>query len=697
MLTDSDDKTKLIPPAPVPTTESGPAMVRLWYCQRCTTLILPPGERGKMAEDGQHYCTTCAPFEVQMPPSTAVFDSIGPNRTFTDMVPETAGAAASRFNSRSQNSAATGKKSSRLWIGVGLAATAALLFVGIKLMRPSAPPAKPGVTVKSTSEQPSVVKTIVIDGSQDSVTADKAQVVETPKQGGLFATMQQGTAVPANGSPTAIPSPATTDRKAVGANGIDAANRKPGESQETLRTTTNIGAPTVPVAAAPAIPIETFEAQLVAFDPLLKEDKFADADRLLRVVSLKFAKAEWWPEQKQRVTQLQMTLTTRKDEFIASSREAVEKTVTITTPAELDSLAKIWEAKSRIPGTTKQKADEVLKAICEARKRIAEDADSTIKKIEEDLDLLAKRTPASMPKAKAIELVNDIQSRMAGNAHLKEKLGEKVFNAYYDVNISQSQERTVFGVTPQTRGVGKQELLYDFSSREQADAWKFEADAPQSDAYGLAYEESRRMLQFKVSGEHKSETNPKKPLLFPPLAKLPFCFEGKSAWTLEVMAGVLRTNQKDRKDINPEFGILISDGKSFVKASVRSDGKNKMKFFGRGFGEDKEVAFQKNPEEQVPLKMIYSDNRFTLYSGSSSKQVDLRAPLGFEPKYIAVTVETYEKEANTVVAFSSMKFAGTLSPDKVREHYEKRRSEAFTHFKAQGYTFAKPTGTAPKK
>src|SRR5947209_6298908 len=117
-----------------PGLENAQSTSLLWYCSRCTKLILPPGAAGVVVDDGGRFCEACAPFEIQASTVIARMPASKPSTPPTRSVSVRAGA----FAASAAPQTATGSKT--IWL-VGSAAAIGLALLGIFHFT-SHPPAK---------------------------------------------------------------------------------------------------------------------------------------------------------------------------------------------------------------------------------------------------------------------------------------------------------------------------------------------------------------------------------------------------------------------------------------------------------------------------------------------------------------------------------------------------------------------------
>ena len=690
-------------PASVQPHASTYSAVGLWYCQRCTTLILPPGAVGIKSEEGQRYCASCAPFEVKDAPATSLI-TVVPGR-FSDYVPERVGAAASsRFNTNSSTIKGGGSKpapaTQTRWIVGGF--VAACLIGGFVLMRPGSSPAKTNTVAQLPAQEPIVKKTVVIGGSDAAVVTEKnttptaakvslfderaARMEALAHAGGILSPGPQTNANPNsnNGVPPTDVNPVSAP---IASNSV-----QPPQAAQPVAKEQQLG-------AAPSA--EAIDNQLNAIAGLLRSEKYSDAEAVLAKLSKDRANADKESPQQKRVIEVRDTLAAQKQAFEQRGRDAIALAQGAKTADRLADLDAAWKRKMDAGGSTAQTAKQVLDAVCDARKRIKAELDARSDAFEKSLNLYAKRPPAKTGKADAdtaagLKFVADARTQLLDDRELFARYADRLGELYLDLTANRSSDRAVFGVEPVSRGSAISILAYDFSTPEQSKAWKFEGGGAGAEKNSMIVDERQKSLVIKVSGEHPFDPDKGRRA---PIATLPFLFDNAS-WSFE--ADSVETQTTAKKNVRPFFGIQVSDG-----------GKNVIQVFARelkktewGFGiraadgkEPHNTTLGKLDEPLViHFKMTCENGKIELSAGPRDKQpIKVSVPLKFEPTSAGLFVETHDADENVSVNFFNVSTRGVLNTSKVGEIFKRQRAEEIKTFKAHLLKPAVPASVPPKK
>ncbi len=686
---ETETKIDFNPRIPSLPRASAAPMLRLWYCQRCTHLLLPPGMTGTIAEDGQRYCATCAPFEVSDAPATSLFNVAPSKHVFTDMIPETAGAAAkSRFNTSSagkDRDSRAAEASRKLWMVVGVAAV--VVLGGVTVVHKFSSLKKSNSTLQASKTDESIVaRKIVIAGTDSTTNAlskDKTGAPAKPlvdekaerlaalnRAGGLFAPSSQSNSNSnGNTAPPVASDGGDTQRVSV-SNPPNVLSASLSEKQQT---------------GASSLRIEDFESQFRSASGFIESEKFSDADSLIVKISSDFSKAEWFAQQQKRVVEFRDKLEVQKQAFKQRVDEAVAAAKNAKNKDQLEALDRNWLSKRALGESTVQMAQPVFDAITVARSTLNAEFAARCKQIEVNFEKLAKRSQVKLNKTEseyALKFVDDTRALLRDDCELRDKYADKLAELNYDVSQTVSPERTVLGVEPVGRGSATTILAYDFSNRDQQKPWKFESDGQSPDKNLMSFDERGKFLVIKLNGSHPHDPGKGKRA---PAAVMPFYFEN-THWSFEADSAVLPVSGKEKRNSRPIYGIQISDGTDIIQVFAQECKRTEWGFGVRGVNEKtphNNALAKLDDTGPMHFRIASEGGKIELSAWGRDKPIHISAPPKFEPKFVGLFVETHENEENVAVSFTNVTLKGGLSTSRVNELYNQHRAESVKAFKAQ--------------
>ncbi len=650
-----------------PSEPSAAAAAELWYCSHCTNLILPPGEPGIVGDDGERFCQSCSPYEVKSPP-TVMANATPPIRSGRQRLKSDSGTNLKR---------GPAPHSRLIWI-VGsaaafmVAATSAIL-ISSRATKMPAP--------QSATADPYVMKTIVLGASDNSKpttsaleATKKTEAAEKPAHaeiqtqgGGLFASMQPGVIGAADATPR------SPDNKAKG-----------GE---------------VKAVASPELKIGDFDSRLKALDGLLDAERYSEANALLSGLAKDFDKAPWWKERAESYANASATYKERCDTFEQESRDALSQAKSVEQIDMLDKLEKEWKSRLALGEATAKPAQRILDAVIAGRERIAKASfEKRSGLVAEQFEKYEKRVKTKLPRTEldeALKALQELKAQMLDNAELGQRFCDRWAALQFDLNLSQSAERSAFHVDPS--GSDPAEVFYDFKDADQFKAWKFEGDG--SNSGGAEFDAAAKTVLLKANGEH--HLDPKGGKRAPSLT-LPFYFTPAN-WTFEADTALLKVHARDKRDQLPCYGILVSDGgANAIRLSIKESKKNELRLTARWAGDEKETVahLPGKEEDKLHLRIACTGGRVYLSayanSNGNAKALDVgRTAMGFEPKVFALYVETHDKDENATVEFDNVKLTGGIDKAKINAAMDARRSAEINAVKAEFCRTPKPAPAAP--
>ncbi len=571
---------------------------------------------------------------------------------------------------------ATSSNGKLVWI-IGGSAAAMLAFAFVFSHSQSSSKA---VVARSTTAEPITLK-ITVSGSVTAISLDKSGGEKRASDG--------------------TPKPADTDEKSLRAE----AQGKAGGLFASLQAGANNQSANAPAAqnqaANPSAKAEVelndakaftaaaqsmgdFEARFKALQPLIDAEKYSDAENLLNGLSKDFSPEPWWTKHADRVTKAQATVRGKNDELEQRARAAVAQAQGSAKKEQLDGFENDWKGKLASGGSAAKAAQQVLDAVRASRDRLAKgDNDGRAKILADTFEKLEKRTQPKLSKADleyALKALNDLKTQLVSDPALAEKFSDRWAALSFDLNLSRGAEQALFHVEPS--GNGPSDVNYDFKNADQVAAWSFEGDGANSGS--IDYDDAAKLLVLKAVGEHQLDPRSGKRV---PMATLPFYFNPGAAWAFEAEAGVLKVHAHEKKDQLPSFGILVSDGgTNVIRLSVKECRKNELCVSGRGACDEKETTghLPGKQEDKIRFRMVCSSGRISFTATSSAKPIELgRMPIGFEPKFVGLYIETHDKEENASIAFDNVKISGMMDKAKIGAVINARRSEAVNAVKAE--------------
>ncbi|HLX62716.1 MAG TPA: hypothetical protein VKX17_15675 [Planctomycetota bacterium] len=654
----SEDKS------PNPASDPAPASGEFWYCSHCSKMILPPGTCGMVAGDGEHYCSHCAPFEITPSCATPIDSPFGHKLVWR-----------SRPKAPPPPPVLT-NTSRKFWIGGAagiltgaLVAAFCFNFTGAKKpdeARPAAEPRTESRAVVEKKVEPAAKAQLIAVAARESESEEHRARIEPPKAGSIAA-LRSGEGELAKNTYDAAKTKSAETRPRQ--NAVELAPLQEGDGKPPLQTAA--GKPPLQEAAANPRAAE-FEMEFAAAAELVAREKFSDAQAQLDAIAKENANAAWWPEIRDRLVQARMDLRTKFEALDTDASAAAQHAKAASSAAALNEIEGAWKPRLACGEMTAQPAKRVLDAVRLARERLGKnETEKHCAAFAGSLENLERRTKSPLPKHEldaALSSLQELKTKLVADPKCAELYAERWAKVNFDLGCESNVERTILKVQP--AGGAQTELLYDFKNSDQATAWKFERGGGSGDA---RVEFDAKALVLQVSGEQHADARAGKSA---PSAQIPFYMAGE-AWTLEADTHILNAKARDKKDLDPCYGILVTDGgKNSVHFSARETRKGELALSARLSDEHEAAAkLSGKQEDRVHLRIVCNANMAAFSAGINGKTDTVgRARLNFEPKFIGLYVETFDKDEDARVAFENVKLTGTLDKDKIKAAVGSRRN-----------------------
>ncbi|MCY3021667.1 MAG: hypothetical protein NTW87_21855 [Planctomycetota bacterium] len=348
------------------------------------------------------------------------------------------------------------------------------------------------------------------------------------------------------------------------------------------------------------------------------------------------------------------------------------------TPPDAQTLA--WEVNpAGLPGDELggKPARQVLAAIGKARTRVAEQQrEKKLAELSPLLDTLEKQLKArSRTLDQLAKALDEIDGTLAQDPALAEKLLERVAGLRFDVTSAKEGELSIYKTLVKQLGTGA-EVLYDFSTPEQFQAWTM--DKP-NNAGDVEHDPKSKTVRVKTVGGHNWDARDRRDT---PVFRLPFYMKPEM-WTFEANATLV--NDANKKD-KPDYGILVWDGSSaVVRFSIKEQGKDMHALVALSTPSKenlwlKPISLGAKPKDRVRLQMA-CDQQGTIMctavapTGSTARVVN-KEKIGFEPRYFGFFVRTNDGGENACVAFDSVRILGIPNKEKLKELADAARATA---------------------
>lgn len=663
--------TVRVSPLPPPKPELAPhegELLLLWYCSRCTKLIHPPGEKGAEL-NGRRFCAECAPFETANQPATSYFTTTAsgridfvrgssarmkvadavevtaPKASSGRMVPVT---AAARPNSVSSARMPARPPSRKLkWAGAAAIAAMFLLVAGIfikggafQAQKPTnaavIPPKAPKLSAKQEAPPP----------PPRPLTEQEKRQQALSQGGGLFGNLRPDeNAAP----PTAI---------------------KPAPEAK-------------PEAVEPAPKIEELEARLEALQPLLEKERFSEAGELLETLKKKYSSVPGWDAKQNLVADARDLFVRRYATFEQSAADATAQAQTASNLAALDELEKSWKPRMALGNMSAKQAGRVLDAAQQSRSRLSAESDKRLASFGDKLMEIEKHSKGKLSKADMdqwLKAMQAIEDQLRSDPATAKKIAERFAAVNVSLRLARGPEKLFYNLEPCAGE--KCDLKYDFASAEQAAPWKFDGDGEfQIDAkkksLTLAVTSQRARNVFEAAAPQRS-----------PSLQLPFLFSAAN-WTIEADVAVTKSRDRENKDQNPVYGILISDGGANVlRFSAQESSKGVLQLNARVPGaeneKDKQARMPGKQSDKLRLRMDCRNGVVGFGASAAAHPASSgHAKLSFEPKFVGVFLEARDPEESAALTVSSFKLSGSWDSEKLKAAIEARRAADSASLKSE--------------
>ena len=414
-----------------------------------------------------------------------------------------------------------------------------------------------------------------------------------------------------------------------------------------------------------------FDSVLKKAGELASTDKYSAAKALLDDLKARYGESKAWAEKQTDWDTAQKTLQQQLNDFNESAEDAQQQAAKSTNAAALDKLEAEWRPHAGIPNEPcSRKAQIVVNAIQKRRQTLL---DETLEKDRAEITQIIETAEGALKEnrsAKVLEPVlkslEDAETRLVPNHRLAESLSERLATARADILMLNRGDYACFQTSVRNIGGGV-EISYDFSNKEQFDAWILDAPKPKSGkAAGHAELEGKSIL-LKGYGEWNAK------LRTAPVIKLPVPCEAEN-WMVE--ADVSGLSLDDGKT-HASAGLLVWDG----SAALMRLGIEEVKGNADAIGEASfnEGRGQTHPtgvgglHETLRLRMSCTNRAVAFAVNSAAKSVILPGTvnLAFDPTFVGL----YLVGAKEISArFSNIKLSVVLNKVKLKERNDSIRS-----------------------
>lgn len=322
-------------------------------------------------------------------------------------------------------------------------------------------------------------------------------------------------------------------------------------------------------------------------------------------------------------------------------------------------------------------ASQILAALRKARARVAEQQrEKRLAELDQQLEAFEKQFKSRTRGADQIlKTLDGLDAELAKDLRLAEKLAERAAAVRFDATLAVDGELCMYKTTVKPRG-GAVEVLYDFSTPEQFQAWYLDNPA---NCGGAEYDEKSKAVRVKTFGGHNWDARDRRGV---PVLRLPFHLRPES-WSFE--AGVSLVSDAKKKD-KPDYGILVWDGSAaVVRFSVREQAVREMQALvaasmpGRDNYWSRPTGFAAQAQDRVRLQMVCEQGSISclaLSAAGGAARLNLNFKLGFEPRYLGFFVRTNDGGENACVSFDNARLIGIPNREKLKELADAGRNTA---------------------
>lgn len=605
-------------------------LVPLWYCTCCTRLILPSNPT-YMNSTGTRLCAECAPAELKDPAATAVIKS--PPSTQKRATVRTASARVSPpkviGQARDSVRSSPPRPSHKLfWAGTVAFVAMLLLVAGIFIKGGSNSNQQARAETRPVPQPQPQPKQNIAPAPVDKSMHPADSKASTNPSGGLFANMKPG-----------LPFAAT------------------------------------PAAEVAALKIDEFNAAFEPYSSLLEKQRFSEAAALLDNLNMKFSKAPWWETKKDSLVQARETLQRRYAEYEQSARDAAAQAAAASTLAAIEQLEKTWAPKTALGDMSAKAAAGVVDAARRSRERLARAESERFAALAVSLDKIEKRLKPKLARGEADAAVKALQDFKVhlGDAATAAKFSDRIAGLNVDIRLARGPEKLLYNLEPCPND--NCELKFDFAHPEQESAWKLEGEIPESGAFQV--DSKKKTLFLNSTGRHLFDAAGNGGV---PALSLPFYFSNAS-WSLdsEMRITKSREHDRDKKELNPAFGIFVSDGAAnILRFSVKESSRGMLQLGLNGSGveasKDKPARIAGKQEDKIRLRMECRNGSVGFgVTVANHPATSGRAKIGFEPKFVGIFLETHDAEENASLAVTSFKLNGEWDKNRLNAAVEAKR------------------------
>jgi hypothetical protein len=643
-------------PAPAPGSSD-----TVYICSSCGQAIEPLGSEGILDIAGNRFCSKCSELAVAVdaaPPPAAEPDRAPyqPSGGFVQ-VSRPGGAAAARAFGEVVRYAIT----LAVLGGIG-----ALIYWAVNRVKPIA---------VAISEKP---------------IATTSEIAHTPPP-------DPNTAAPARpgaGKAASSASPgASPGRPVVQPKRLSSLRRPPAKKAEPESKTggivvhPNVGVIVSPGGGdeAPPPPSEPVKAPeygegLKSADALCQAGKYSAALAQLDQLKGAYGTQESWAGREKEWLQARQNVDKAVKEYQEEATETREGLKSATLQ-QLEPLLAVWKPRAELHDELGSKpAKELMQAIAAAKARWTEQArlkrQADIAKQMDEYEKLLKGRPSGRTLEPAFKFFDEVEAEMRQTPAWAGMIAERYAGLRFDAQLARDGDLGIFRALIK----GSSDLLYDFSSSEQFEAWAYNRPGGKDAGNFAEWVAAKGRVVVHAQGDCYWEGKERKSM---GMLCLPFLFRPES-WVFEADVAALDPQESTNA---PDCGILIWEGGPGVLrlGIYPAVNKNKQKELvvlvsgntGNAEKYSKDVLHLPLPyTETVRLSMSGQPGAITFAVAAQNMQapVTARVPIGFAVRHLGLYVRT--RGLGAAAAFDNVHLRAAPDPEALKRQTSVRRDLA---------------------
>ena len=461
-----------------------------------------------------------------------------------------------------------------------------------------------------------------------------------------------------------------------------------------------------PTGPTPEERLATFKKDLESATALIAKESYTAAGELLRKMQDDASTMPWWKEQESRWSETHGKLKQLVQEGREEADGACAEAEKAATPAALEAIESQWrQRRASAPAGElgAEWAKKVLDAVATARRaQRARLREKLAAQVEEKLPALEKSIPSTARPTEALQRAfAEVEATAAQDTTLVDRYGERLAALRWMVDTAQEEELALYRANVRKMGAVC-EVGFDFSSREQLEAWELD-DPEKHGRWQLLTPGPGLLLETKHQHEWWGKDRRNTPVL-----RVPFLIRSER-WVAEVDAEMVsKTGDK------PYQACLMvwEGGQNYMALVVEDAGGTKgWQPHLLGCTPNREAVFSKvaplpaRAGESVRLQMAGMGDTLTCAVRFRGAMVQVaKERLGFQPKYLGLMVRT-NGDMTAVANFRDLKLIGVPDTEKLKSLRENRKpaelkqivSELHTRSRmaervAEGKSFPLPLG-----